>query len=653
MNSPLPQTESPGPALAIAGSALLLAACGGGAPAALLDTGAAVDNPGLLRADAPQAPASTAATPDASALMNWAEGAYASYFPGHMADLTESPFIYRYYAATRNYLGVAGTDVYVLGPVSGNVLARVGSLADFACQVSPANCTNTPQSAADAARFLAQATPGASRADITALQAGGFSAWLDAQIATPRSQSHFAWLAAKGYNAEAHRNSMQGLDPTLWRKFIGSPDPLRQRMVLALSEILVVSVLGVNLPFRQFAMATYVDTLEANAFGNFRTLLEQLTLTTAMGTYLTFRGNAKANATTGSQPDENYARELMQLFTIGLVQLNADGTPRLTNGAPTETYGPDDVSGLARVFTGWDVDTSGLTAPYPADAHQRPMAQVASRYETGSKTFLGVTIPAGTSALASLQTALDVLFNHPNHPPFISRQLIQRLVTSNPSPAYVARVAAVYANNGAGVRGDLASVLRAILLDTEARDPAALTQPTAGKLREPVLRLLNWARGFSASSPTDDWALGDLSDPATKLGQSPLRSPSVFNFFRPGYVPPNSGIASLGLAAPEFQITTESSVAGYVNFMQRAVAGNGIGDVRASYTSLTAIATDSAALLAEINLVLAAGQVSAATLATLKTALDTISVTTDAGKLNRVHAALVLVLAAPEYIAQK
>ncbi len=227
------------------------------------------------------------------------------------------------------------------------------------------------------------------------------------------------------------------------------------------------------------------------------------------------------------------------------------------------------------------------------------------------------------------------------------------MVTSNPSAAYVGRVAAVFVNNGGGVRGDLKEVVRAILLDPEARDAANLGSTSFGKLREPVVRLLNWARGFGVTSPADTWNVGDLSDPATRLGQSPMRSSSVFNFFRPGYVPPNSAIATLGLAAPEFQITTESSVAGYVNYMQRAVAGTGVGDLRADYTSLLALVTDSAALLAEINLVLAAGQVPSARLTTMKTALDTISVSTDTGKNNRVYAALTLMLAAPEYIAQK
>ena len=320
---------------------------------------------------------------------------------------------------------------------------------------SPAPAPGAAVSTTEAARFLAQAAPGGSRANIAAVQSAGYSAWLDAQFATARSPSHWDWLMTNGYGVEAFRNNIQGLEPTLWRKFISSPDALRQRVVLALSEILVVSVLGVSTSFRQFAIANYVDILEEHAFGNFREMIEQVSLSTAMGYYLTYRGNAKANVTRGSQPDENYARELMQLFTIGLVHLNADGTVRLTNGLPTETYTQSDVSGLARVFTGWDLDSAGLSQPLPPDVHHRPMAQVSTRYETGSKTFLGATVPSGATAIAGLRTALDTLFNHPNHAPFICQQLIQRLVTSNPSPAYVARVAAVYANNGAGVRGDL------------------------------------------------------------------------------------------------------------------------------------------------------------------------------------------------------
>jgi uncharacterized protein (DUF1800 family) len=501
--------------------------------------------------------------------------------------------------------------------------------------------------AVQAARFLSHASLGASRPQIAEVQQLGFERWLERQFTMPSDMGHFDWLTVQGFGVEANRHNTAGLDATLWRKFIGGQDALRQRMTLALSEILVASVTGISTVYRQFCIAHYVDLLEAHAFGNYRTLLRQVTLSTAMGYFLTYRGNAKANGR-GSQPDENYARELMQLFTLGLVELQPDGAPK--PGAP-ETYGPADVSGLARVFTGWDVNASGSSSTWPPDVHRSPMVQVASRHETGAKTFLGTTIPAGTPAAAALDTALDTVFNHPNVPPFVSRQLIQRLVTSNPSGPYVARVAGVFANNGQGVRGDLKAVLRAILLDPEARNAPA--SASFGKLREPVVRFLNWARGFGASSPSGAWAIGDLSDPASRLGQSPMRSPSVFNFFRPGYVPPGGAIAQAGLAAPEFQITTETSVAGYLNFMQSAIAGNSVGDVRADPSSLLALVADVPALLAELNLVLAAGQLGAGTLATIKAALEAVPIASDAGRRNRVQAAILLVMASPDYIAQK
>lgn len=514
---------------------------------------------------------------------------------------------------------------------------------------SGATPTAALASEAQASRLLAQAAFGGSRADIHAVQSLGIAGWIEDQFAKPRSQSHFDWLVAQGYSAETYRNSTAGLDNTLWRKLLSSPDPLRQRVTFALSEVLVASVLGVSTFFRQFAIANYVDVLEANAFGNYRQLLRDVTLSSAMGYYLTYRGNAKA-APSGAQPDENYARELMQLFTIGLLQLNPDGT--VQSGSP-ETYTQSDVTGLARVWTGWDLDTSGLTSPYPPDVHRRPMVQVGARYESGAKTFLGVTVGEGTGAVQAMDTALDTLFNHPNTAPFVSRQLIQKLVTSNPSPAYVGRVAAAFANNGRGVRGDLRAVVRAILLDAEARDASVTTGSGYGKLREPVARLVQWARTFGATSASGLWGVGDLSDPGTRLGQSPMRSPSVFNFFRPGYVPPGTAIAEASLAAPEFQLTNESSVAGYVNYMQNAIAGSGIGDVRADYTALLALATDSQNLLDEMNLLLAAGHLSAATLVTAKSALDAIPAATDTNKMNRVLTAVLLVMAAPEYLVQK
>jgi uncharacterized protein (DUF1800 family) len=414
---------------------------------------------------------------------------------------------------------------------------------------------------------------------------------------------------------------------------------------MALLDFLVVGIDGVDLPWKQFAVAAYVDVLMDGAFGNFRTLMQNISLNVAMGYYLTFAGNRKANPATGSVPDENYARELMQLFTIGLLKLNADGTAQTNGGVPIETYGQDDITGLARVFTGWNVDSSDNSTP---DRVRRPMVNNAGQHESGAKTFLGTNIPAGTAGPQSLSLALDAIFAHPNVAPFISKQLIQRLVTSNPPPAYVARISAVFENNGSGTRGDLKAVVRAILLDVEARNDAIAGTATEGKLREPIMRLTGWARAFGASSPSGTWPIGDTSSASTRLAQSPGRSQSVFNFFRPGYTPPNSAIASAGLVAPEFQITNEPSVIAYVNYMA-AIVANGSGDFKADYSAISALATDSTALIDEIDILLGAA-LSAATKASIKGAVDSIAAGATA---NRVNAAILLTLASPEYLVQK
>jgi uncharacterized protein (DUF1800 family) len=237
-------------------------------------------------------------------------------------------------------------------------------------------------------------------------------------------------------------------------------------------------------------------------------------------------------------------------------------------------------------------------------------------------------------------------------PPFVSKQLIQRLVTSNPSPAYVGRISAIFANNGSGVRGDMKAVVRAILTDTEARSDANLTSANFGKLREPVVRLTNWARAFSVTSPSDAWAIGDTSSSINRLAQSIGHSPSVFNFFRPGYAPPNTAIAAAGLVAPEMQVTNEPSVIAYVNYMQTLIQ-SGTGDVKADYTAILTKASDSTALIDEVNTLVAAGQLSTTTIAAIKTAVDSIATTSSALLLNRVYAAILLTMASPDYLAQK
>ncbi len=507
---------------------------------------------------------------------------------------------------------------------------------------------------AEASRFLAQASMGSNRADIASVVSLGYAGWLDAQFALPVSDSRWDWLVAQGYSASTNKNSEAGFDATMWRKMLSAPDTLRQRITFALSEIWVIAIDGlVGGGWKQFNAAAWADMLEANAFGSYRAWLQQMSLSGAMGDFLTFRGSAKKNPVSGALPDENYARELMQLFTIGLVMLNADGTTQLTAGASTPTYALADITGLAPVFTGWDFDLQGQGAgagTATPDFVKRPMIQVASRYETGAKTFLGTTILAGTDATTGLMKALDTIFAHQNVAPFFSRQLIQRLVTSNPTPAYVARIAAVFADDGTGVRGNLKAVVRALLLDAEAR--SATNATTYGKLREPILRFTGWARAFSVASPSGLWAVGDTSDSAKGLAQSPLRSPTVFNFFRPGYVPPNTALDTGALEAPEFQIANESSVVGCVNYLQKAVAGS-IADLTPDYTSLAPIADDANALLTELNLVLAANQLSATTVATLAKAVATMASGTDTTRRARINAALVLVLAAPEYIVQK
>ena len=514
----------------------------------------------------------------------------------------------------------------------------------------PPPVVNAPPTQTQASRFLSQSSMGATKVEIDKVVSQGYDAWITAQFATPRATSHWDWLVASGYNDIANKNNTNGFFNTVWRQAISGEDLLRQRVTSALSNFIVVGIDGImGTSYQQFATAAYLDVLADNAFGNFRELIDRISLNMAMGYYLTFIDNKKANATTGAQPDENYARELMQLFTLGLYNLNADGTLQLSSGNPVETYAPADVSGLARVFTGFISDGNNFDTP---DRARRPMIQRASDHEPGAKTFLGVTIPAGTDGFASLKIALDTIFAHPNVPPFVSKQLIQRLVVSNPSPAYVGRVSAVFANNGSGVRGDMKAVIRAILIDTEARSDAALTNATAGKLREPVIRLTNWARAFGATSPSDAWAIGDTNSQTTRLGQTIGKSPSVFNFFRPGYTPPNTAISNAKLVAPEFQVTNELTVVAYINYMQSLIQ-SGTGDVKADYTAILTKAADTTALISEINIVLASGNLSRATIMTITDAVNAIGTTTPTLLANRVYTAILLTMASSDYIVQK
>ena len=501
--------------------------------------------------------------------------------------------------------------------------------------------TVAPITVKQASRFLSQAAIGYSRSEMTDVTAQGFNGWLNSQFGMARPQRFWDFLTVNGYNAAANQNGQTGFDPMMWSQLMTGTDVLRQRVGLALLSQWVVSIDGISTPFRQFAMAAYLDRLWDNAFGNFRDIMEAVSTSTAMGIYLTFLGNKKANAATGSIPDENYARELMQLFTIGLYQLNMDGTLKQPSGQPVPTYTQTDVGQAARVWTGYTFANAIATTP---DRHLLGMVINPAQYETGGASFLGINTPIGSDGAAARKVALDGIFQHANVPPFVAKQLIQHLVTSNPSPAYVQRVATVFADNGSGVRGDMKEVVRAVLMDSEARDDNAVASQSFGKLREPVVRLVQWARAFKVTSPTNAWPFGNTNSSANRIGESPGRAPSVFNFFRPGYVPPGTSLAASNLVAPEFQITSEPSLIAYTNYMQ-AVIQNGAGEARPDYSALTPLASDSQALLDELNLLLAAGQIHPAVIASMKTALDTITNTT-----NRIYAAVLLVMASPDYL---
>jgi uncharacterized protein (DUF1800 family) len=522
-----------------------------------------------------------------------------------------------------------------------------------------------PSTPGEAARFLAQASMGTTRMHIALLQKSGYAAWINQQFAIPLQGTHYDWMAANNdpdtglpYTDYSFRFNQNGFDASVWRKFLSSPDTLRQRIVLALSEILVVSIDGLDAYWPQFRAANYLDLLEKHAFGNYRNLLQDVSTSSAMAQYLTYLGNEKSNPVTGSNPDENYARELLQLFTIGLNELNIDGTVKLINGVAKETYKQTDISQLARVFTGWEWDPPYVgDRPEPSFA-KRPLIQIPDLHETGASTFLGFSVPAGLDGTASLTRALDIIFAHPNVAPFVSRQLIQRLVTSNPVPSYVARVAKVFNNNGSGVKGDMRAVISAILLDSEARSLANLSNPQFGKVREPILRFTAFARAFNMQSANGTWDPGWVRSSDWGLGQAPLHAPNVFNFFRPGYVPPNSAVATAGLVAPELQLTNETSVIGYVNFMQsRIYAYAEFADpidkdknLQVYYNGLKLLAGNVNALVNEVNLLLAANQLSAASLATIRNAVAQIDVS---DLNNRVLATVLLVLASPEFIVSK
>lgn len=538
-----------------------------------------------------------------------------------------------------------------------------------------------------ASRFLTQATFGPKPGEPAAVNTEGFDAWITRQTTLPAFSYTSTWdaldSAYRTASASAQAKQLE-VNFAFWKAALSANDQLRQRVAFALSEIFVVSLRdnAYDLYPRQRMVASFMDTLSTNAFGNYRTLLEAVALHPAMGVYLSHLRNQKEDAATGRVPDENFAREVMQLFSIGLYELNPDGSvKKASDGTPIETYDSADISGLAKVFTGfsWNCGTGtddcfwngAPTSLATISRTATSMAAYSKFHSVSAKQFLTTNIAAGNAdAKADLKVALDALYNHPNVGPFIGKQLIQRLVTSNPSAAYVSRVAAAFANNGKGIRGDMAAVVRAVLMDAEARNGANMDSTTFGKVREPVLRLAAVLRAFGATSDTGQYRIGITDDAGTALGQTALRAPSVFNFFRPGYVPPNSETGTAGLTAPEMQITHEASVGGYVNFVINALT-NGVGevptgrsrrDVQLNWTPALAVATNASSLAALMNERLLYGQMSSALRTNIVSAVGAIAVpnatatnaaTVAAAKLRRVQVAAMLTLASPEFLIQR
>ncbi len=530
-----------------------------------------------------------------------------------------------------------------------------------------------------ASRLLQQASFGPTLAEIDRVASMGEGAWINEQLALPVTNDYVPEVQ-RLYDLSANNrpfgSTYDSTTPVrrFWGTVAGSPDQLRKRVAFALHQIFMVSQADSNLYEHTRAYANYLDTLNRHAFGNYRALLEDISLSPVMGIYLSHIRNRRENAATGQLPDENYAREVMQLFSIGLQELNLDGSLRLdANGKPIETYNNADVMAFAKVFTGWSwgfpdaqLTESNFRWGNPkytvaADAliDLQPMKAYPGQHSTSAKPlFAGkphaVTIPANTSPAESLRIALDSLFNHPNVGPFLGRQLIQRLTTSHPSPAYVARVAAVFNNNGRGVRGDLGAVTRAILLDPEARSaPAA----GFGKLKEPILRVAHWMRAFGATSATGNFLMVYELD---GLNQRPYNAPSVFSYFRPGYIPPNTVLAETASTAPEFQIVNESTTPAWVNLAEN-MAGGGIGwtgSARDVVPSMTALSTMSAAgdvdgMIRQINLLLFAGRLPPALRQDILDAVTGVGGSDAASHLNRARVAVFMALASPEFLVQR
>jgi len=552
------------------------------------------------------------------------------------------------------------------------------------------NVTDAPASDAEAARFLTQATFGPTRAEIARLRAIGYGQWLDQQFSMPASLTR-PWLDQLTTDPAFSLNSGHRVDRWHVQAVFG-PDQLRQRMAFALSQILVVSDSG-GIDTRM--IAEYSDLLARNAFGNYRTLLGDVTYSPTMAQWLTYVRNRAAYITgtppTQISPDENYAREVMQLFSFGLVKRNLDFSLQLSNGVAIPTYDNTTIAAVARVFTGLTYDRSNYTDtnfgnntnadtmrpmlcfPMNLPANQNYSAAGRTFHDFNAKTiFDAVVLPAVSDNLVGcnqdMSAALDAVAAHASVAPFISRQLIQRFVTSNPSAQYISRVATVFNNNGSGARGDLRAVLRAVLMDTEARNAPTVN---SGKLREPLLRMTALWRGLEAvqGQPEAGTNIGNISMALafdSSLSQRPYNANTVFNFYEPDYQNPGA-IQNANLFSPEFQILNESSITRMNDTVQNLIVNWYVGSGTcatvtrvcvpfAPYVAMiqTANATTYGQLVDELNVRTMYGSMSANMRTVLINMLTSQAApTTDAQRISRIQQVLRVIIVSPEFAVQR
>ncbi|CAH0995618.1 hypothetical protein EMA8858_01742 [Emticicia aquatica] len=566
-----------------------------------------------------------------------------------------------------------------------------------------------------ASRFLSQATFGSTYTEIQKVATQGIEKWLNDQLEMPNSfkletyvqslhQSIVDSLNIKNgvntYNLNNVFLSNWHFDATWFQGCMTAPDLLRWRVAFALSEIFVTSRVSA-FDGNPYALASYYDMLMDNSFGNYRTLIDKITYHPTMGVYLTFLNNHATDNVKQIYPDENYAREIMQLFSIGLYKLNIDGSEQKdVNGNSIPTYNNDDIANLAKVFTGlsWgDGDYLGISSKNywsytkrlkfygldSSDAKRNPWKttpRIVDGHERGTKVFLNSTVDPSASRTAmqgeqDIQDALNIIFNHPNVGPFIARRLIQRLVTSNPSPAYIQRIATIFNNNGSGVRGDLKAVIKGILLDPDARNCCGDGTEAVGMLREPFIRYINLVKGLNLQAQGGIYrnAMARVYD---KTEQRPLSSNSVFNFFSPDYRP-NGVLKDAGKVGPEFQLLSSQTLTGYFNALNDWLINDYTVEYYGLFNNETYKSEQNAKfdltgdyvltrndripqLLDKYNLILANGQLSAESLKIIGDAVKSMPYAEDINGVpttneasRRVKMTIFLIMTSPDYLISK